>query len=210
MGGEMRLRACLALAILVGANVVIASNMGFKLNKTLTKTSNTTNTNWVSLPYEWIPLATSETVCSETAGTLSQVGKYNESTDTITAFSCGGQSTPFDIVPGEAIFVTPVTNNVSWIIAGSHNDTMTVTLKKTAGRTNTNWISVPYHSTALSSQDICNQVPAATEIGKYNESSDTFTTFVCGGFDTPFNLVVGEGIYIKVTTNNTQWTPLHY
>jgi hypothetical protein len=138
------------------------------------------------------------------------VGKYDESTDTLTTFLCGGAGSPFNVLPGEAIFVKPVADNVSWIIAGSHNDTMAVTLHKTAGRTNTNWISVPYHSTALNSQDLCNQLTAATEIGKYNENSDTFSTFVCGGFDTPFNLEAGEGIYIKVTTDHTQWTPLHY
>lgn len=206
----MKLRACLVIGILLSSNILFGSNMGFKLNKTLTKTAGRTNTNWVSLPYFWIASATSDTVCTDTGGVVSEVGKYNESTDTFTTFVCGGFDTSFNIVPGEAIFVKPTVNNASWIVLGSHNDTMTLTLKKTPGRTNTNWVSVPYHTTAVTSQDICFQLSAATEIGKYNENSDTITTFVCGGFDTPFNLVAGEAIFIKVTTNNTLWMPSHY
>jgi hypothetical protein len=205
-----KITCLLVVGLLWISNVLLASNMGFKLNRVLTKTSGRTNTNWVSLPFLWIPGATSNTVCTDIGSAASEVGKYSESTDTFTTFVCGGFDTPFNINPGEAIYVKPTTNNTSWIIVGAHDDTFVVNLKKTPGRTNTNWVSIPYHATAATSQDLCTQIPAATEIGKYNESTDTFTTFVCGGFDTSFNLVAGEAVYIKVTTDNTAWTPSHY
>src|SRR5262249_5947652 len=114
------------------------------------------------------------------------------------------------LTAGQAILVKVTTDNTNWIIVGSHNDTATVTLLKTGGTTATNWTAVPYHTTATNAQGICAQIPNATQISRYDETTDTFVTWVCGNVGTPFNLTAGEGVLIKVTTDGTVWTPLHF
>jgi hypothetical protein len=187
----------------------LASNMGFKLNYTLKKTAGTTATNWVSLPFFWSG-ANAQAVCTDIGAAATQIGRYDETTDTFVSWVCGNVGTPFTLTSGEAIFVKVTTDNTSWVIVGSHNDSASVTLKKTAGTTATNWVSTPYHTTATNAQGICTQIANATQIGRYDETTDTFVSWVCGNVGTPFTLTPGEGIFIKVTTDGTVWTPAHY
>lgn len=206
------MRKLLLLTLAIGLLVSLdsfASNMGFKLTYMLKKTAGTTATNWMSIPYFWSG-ANAQDICNDIGAAATEVGKYNESTDTFTAWACGNIGTPFALTPGSAIYVKVTTNNTPWVIVGSHNDTLSINLTKTAGTTATNWISVPYHTTATNAQGICSQIPNATEIGRYNEGSDTFQAWACGNIGTSFTLTPGEGIYIKVTTTNTPWTPSHY
>lgn len=197
-----------AIVVVFAAGAIFASNMGFKLTYPLKRTAGTTGTNWVSLPYFWSG-TTSQDICNDVGvGTATEVGKYNENNDTITAWACGGRGTPFSLSPGQGVYVK-VTSATNWIVVGSHNDSAAVPITRTAGTTGTNWTSIPYHTTSTNAQGICSQVTGATEVGRYNEGTDTITAWACGGRGTPFSLTPGEGVYIKVTTA-TAWSPTHY
>src|SRR5262249_5459507 len=154
-----------------------ASNMGFKLNYNLRKTAGTTATNWVGLPYFWSG-TNAQDVCNDIGAAATQVSRYDETTDTFVTWVCGNVGTPFSLTAGQAILVKVTTDNTNWIIVGSHNDTATVTLLKTGGTTATNWTAVPYHTTATNAQGICAQIPNATQISRYDETTDTFVTWV--------------------------------
>jgi hypothetical protein len=187
---------------------LFASNMGFKLTYNLKKTPGRTNTNYVALPAFWSG-SNAQDVCNDIGAAAVQIGIYDEATDTTTSYACGGGGTNFPLTSGQGIFVKVTTDNTPWVIVGSHNDTLSIPLQKTAGRTNTNYVAVPYHTTATNAQGICNQIPQAVQIGKYDEPTDTTISYACGGGGTNFNITPGEGIFIKVT-NATNWTPAHY
>lgn len=199
----------LLIALLV-AGPLLASNMGFKLNYTLHKTSGTTNTNWISLPYFWSGTVAQD-VCTDIGATAVQIGEYDESTDSFISYVCGGGGTNFSLSAGRAIFVKVNTDGVQWIIVGSHNDAATVTLTKTSGTTNTNWIAIPYHTNVGDAQGLCTNIGGtAVQIGIYDESTDAFTSYVCGGGGTNFSLTAGQGVFVKVNTDGVIWTPSHY
>ena len=80
---------------------LFASNMGFKLTYTLKKTTGTTDTNWVALPYFWSG-TNAQDVCNDIGPNATQVGRYNEDTDTFTSWACGNVGTPFTLTAGEA------------------------------------------------------------------------------------------------------------
>ncbi len=195
-----------ALVILLGAGSLFASNMGFKLVYQLHATAGSTGTNWVSLPYYWSG-TTAADVCNDITG-ATEIGMYNESTDLFSTWTCGGKGTPFSLTPGEAV-IARAPDLTNWTLVGSHNPALAITLYATAGTTGTNWVSVPYHTSATTAASICTEIPTATEVGKYNESTDLFSTWTCGGKGTPFSLTVGEGIIVRAP-NLTTWTPAHY
>lgn len=81
-------------------------------------------------------------------------------------------------------------------------------LTATDGTFHMNWVSLPYTFDAPdTAQTVCADIGAtASQVGKYDESTDNFTSWGCGGRGTPFTLHAGVGYYIKVSTN-TDWTP---
>jgi hypothetical protein len=197
--------------ILVAASSLMASNMGFKLSYSLTNSG--TSTNWVSLPYFWGSSATSATVCSDvgTGTQATEVGMYDPASNSFSpTWACGDTSnTPWGLTAGKAIYVK-VSSGTTWTIVGSHDPSLALPL--TNAGTSTNWVSIPYHTTATDSQTICTQVGGnATEVGAYDPATNAFTpTWACGDTsNTPWALTVGKGYYIKVSAV-TNWTPAHY
>jgi hypothetical protein len=73
----------------------------------------------------------------------------------------------------------------------------------------TNWVSIPYHTTAVNAADIKTQIGANfSGITRWNNTTHAYQSYT--GLGTPFNLTAGEGYAIKVKTATTTWTPSHY
>ena len=209
--------------LMLGA-FLLSSNMGFKLTKTLTYAGSTyVNTNWISLPYYYLTgTVTAENVCDDIGGTCNtlgncEAGKFNVSTNSYTTWICQTtKGTPFTVNPGEGIYIK-VNANQDFVIVGSHNPTLQLNLTY-AGSTyvNTNWISIPYHTTSANAENLCDEIGGTCntlgncEVGKFNVSTNSYTTWICQTTKgTPFSLTAGEAVYVKVNTN-TSFTPSHY
>ena len=98
-----RLALTVACVALLAAGPALASNMGFKLNYTLSKSSGTTATNYVSIPYFWAG-AHAQDVCDDITG-ATEVGRYIEATDTTEPWTCGGFGIPFSLTKGQGVYV---------------------------------------------------------------------------------------------------------
>jgi hypothetical protein len=157
---------------------------------------------------------------------------------------CGSAtSATLNLVAGRAYLIrqpAAAGGPASVIIVGSHNPTAPITLKNgclAAGCSagvpgpcpaqqstpkSNNWVSVPYHTTAINAQDLCNSmglsqtggplVPKALiQIPQPDNAGVPFLTAVCGtGAALTTNLVLGRGVNIRepVTGDGVCNTPV--
>jgi archaellum component FlaF (FlaF/FlaG flagellin family) len=226
-----------AACVVMLASLAMASNTGFKLNYTLHWTSGYANTNWVSLPYFYYPdgninnaTQKSSAICADINATNG--GDYVASVQRFDVLSNSQKTNPcltsvafdFTLNPGDSYAVVPKNqDNVRFDVVGSHDDdfdtTKGVTLHWTSGYANTNWVSVPYHTTLTKSSEICTEintqtgVDAVASVQRFDVTSNSQKTNPCltsVAFD--FNLVPGEGYAVvpKQAGNDGVWHPSHY
>jgi hypothetical protein len=204
----------LALALAVaGASVLVsdqaqASNMGFKMNKVIDPlgTPAPKGQNWVALPYR-NPYQTAQDVCGALG--LSNVAPkgvirlINAQTGTTNSHNCGDLG-PFAVPKPFTNVGLVVTNNTAagGIIVGSHagNPPAPLTLHQTATPSprGQNYFSVPYHTTAVTAEDLCVDLglPATTgRVQRRIASTGVTQSHNCTQLG-PFNLVLGEAVVI--------------
>jgi hypothetical protein len=97
-----------------------------------------------------------------------------------------------------------VSTGVNWIVVGSHNPSLAISL--TAGGAS-NWVSVPYHTTATNAATLFNDIANCTLVGRWNIPTRSYQNWVGAG--TNFNLTPGEAVLVKVNAG-VSWTPSHY
>ena len=195
-----------AALMLVISTATLASNMGFKISLTLVTGS---RSNWVSLPY-FVSYQTSTDVRTDLANagyTGVVVSRYDAASGIYT--NDGGRN-PFPLVPGEGLLIRVASGTGPWIVVGSHDPTKTFSLV-TGSRSN--WVSIPYHTTATSSTNLRTELTAAGYTGvvvsRYDAATGIYTN---DGGRNPFALVIGEAVLIRVATGPASggWTPAHY
>jgi len=209
----------LAIAIIVAAGgASIASNMGFKLNKQLFASSaagGQVGFNWISLPYN-NPYGDVRHLCDQlglpgnaTVQTKQYiVGGANDGSSQNAAVqvcgTCG--ATCGALVPGQGYVIhCPVATDptpcpASVIIVGSHNGGTQITLPKTSSGIAGDWyMSVPYHTTAITLNDICVQAGMNGGLAKrLDASTGTTTSVTCPSPDAMTkNLVLGEHVQMR-------------
>lgn len=229
-----------AACMVMLASLAMASNTGFKLNYTLHYVLNYSNTNWVSLPYFYYPdgninntTERTTSICTDintTAGTpvVANIQKFDVVNDApVTNFCSTVTSQNFPIVAGESYAVVPNRDNVRFDIVGSHDDdfdnagdpTHAITLHYVTNYSNTNWVSVPYHTTLARTTDICNEIntqaggPVVANIQKFDVVNDAPVTNFCSTVTSQnFPIVAGEGYAVvpQPAGDGKTWHPSHY
>ena len=211
----MKKYLALLIALLI-AGPALASNMGFKLKKSVSVSN---RQYWVSLP-TYNSYTTASTICdvgSTEVSNCTEIGRYNTSTGLFESWAdIGGffDGTDFTLQKGQAIYV--ITNSpANWIIVGSNDDSFSFNFNKTNDRF---WIGIPYHKKYTSASAICDSsgpsggIANCSEIGRFNSSTGLFESWAdIGGFfdGTDFSVTAGEGVYVIVTATQT-WSPSHY
>jgi len=222
-----------AVLIIAAGGAAVASNMGFKMNKPLVLVvTGQTGNNWTSMPFHG-PYGTFNQFCVQTGlkttlpATQLTVRNYRADTDGLRSCTCGftcNTDAYFNqaLVSGKFIQIRAVTGTpTSIIIVGSHNSGQSLTVTEGVHF----WYSVPYHTTAVDTDQLCAQIGlTSTGIPKASVSRlnpgppAAFQNTTCGNAATKFNLVLGEGVQlfeanpaaqlppIKVIT----FTPAHY
>jgi len=219
-----------AALILAAGTAAVASNMGFKMNKPLvripTGPATQTGNNWTAIPYH-NPYGTINGFCTQTGlvstGLLrTSITTKNYVTDTegLKSYNCG-QTAPLPpaLVPGKMVQIRQLATGLdSIIIVGSHNSGQTITA--TEGQDL--WFSVPYHTTWVTTDDLCAQSGLTSSgiqkaiITRLNPGPPAaFQTTLCNALATRFNLVLGEGLQIREVngtagTRVVTFTPAHY
>ena len=205
----MRTKVLLGAAVVLMLAVSVAtigSNMGFKISIPLTGNY---AINLVSLPY-YNSYTDSASLWSDLVAsgiTPYQISYYDSQNGAWVDYFGRG---PFTL-PASGGLLIKVTDAspLPWIVVGSHNPAFAFPL---TGNYAINLVSIPYHTTAVTSQDIWNQLVAAGDtpyqISMYDSANGAWVDFFGRG---PFTLVPGQALLIKVTDGSpTAWTPSHY
>jgi hypothetical protein len=192
-------------AFLIGG-VVIASNMGFKLVYQVLTASGNSGTNWVSVPYNF-PFANAQELYTDVPN-CTEVTRFVRSDDSLQTYLAGKGAINFPIEPGIAYSVK-TSADTNYVSVGSHDPSHGVGLEAASGNSGTNWISVPYHTTANNAQELYMDVLNCTEVTCFVRSDDSLQTYLAGKGAVNFPITPGEGLIVKVSANST-WTPSHY
>lgn len=217
----------IAVAMLVAGGAAVASNMGFKMNKPLTLAgAGQIGNNWTSIPYN-NPYGFVGQFCSQTGLTSSGLTRatgtvLNENTGVFTTVSCGtAPANALALIPGKGIQIRQPNLTgapTSLIIVGSHNPSLAVTIADAgAGQIGNFWFSVPYHTTAVTANDLCISMGMTTTgltrgtVTRLNAVTGVFTTVSCGTSPaSALALTLGEHYQLRDANGPITRIPAHF
>ncbi|MFQ5877149.1 MAG: hypothetical protein ACE5JH_05590 [Acidobacteriota bacterium] len=202
--------AILAVAALIVAagGTAVASNMAFKLNKAIVFSgTGQIGNNWTSLPFN-NPYTNGQSLCDQ----LGLVGNASLSvldgtTGTFTSGICGSTAVGVPITAGQGVLIRQPADAgapSSVIIVGSHNPTLSLSIPAVVPGGGPNqgnlWFAVPYHTTAVTAEDLCNSTgmtPLVGSITRLDAAAGNFVSCVCGATCPGVNLVLGEHVQLR-------------
>jgi len=205
-------------AVALTGSALVASNMGFKLNYTLSAPGAGSNsgTNTLALPdNRQTGMADAKNLMDDIGfASVTNVQKFLAATDTLTAYTgrkAGG--TAFPLLAGSGYYVKMATA-VNYIVVGSDDPAVAYALSAPGAGSNsgTNFFAYNYHQTAADAKALMDDIGFAnvTNVQKFLKASDTLTAYTgrkAGG--TAFALTPGEAYYVKMATT-VSYTPSHY
>jgi hypothetical protein len=212
----------LTLAIFaVGETEIFSSNMAFRYVKPLALAgTGSIGDNWTSLPF-FSPYQTAGDFCRKTGLVMEDTATgtpgatitlVNPSTGAITSGTCGNPSADaLTFVPGWGIKIRQpnVTGaKTQIVIVGAHDPNLRIFVDpQRAGDPNPGyWYSVPYNTSAVTYQDLCNQIgikyggPNAGGFVRIDPATGQLQIRGCGSLGATERLIPGEAI--EVIVNN--------
>jgi hypothetical protein len=210
-----------ALAAVLGTGVLVASNMGFKLNYSLLATGagSASGLNLIALPdNKQAGVVNAKNLMDDiTFANVNSVSRFIEATDaleTYTGRKAGGVLVPFNL-GNEGYFVRMATTT-NYIIVGSHDPSLVHPLNATGAGSNSglNLFAYPYHHTAANAKALMDDIGFANvnSVSRFVRSSDALETYTgrkAGGILTPFALTPGESYFVRMGTT-VNYIPSHY
>jgi hypothetical protein len=196
-----------ALAVVLAAGGLLASNMGFKLNYPLQAISagvSASGTSTIALPDNRQAGVNAASSLMNDIGlvNVANIQKFIESSDGLQLYT------------GEGYFVK-MNTTVNYIIVGSHDPSFANPLNAVGGgsASGTNLFSYPYHSTATTASALMADIGLANvaNVQKFLKASDGLQLYT-GRKGTPgadFALVPGEAYFVKMNTT-VNYIPSHY
>jgi hypothetical protein len=203
-------------AVALTGSALIASNMGFKLNYTLSQGAGSlSGTNTLALPdNRQTGMADAKNLMDDIGfASTTNVQKFLKATDTLQVYTGRkGGGTAFPLAAGEAYFVR-VAAPVNYIVVGSDDPAIAYPLTVGAGSlSGTNFFAYNYHQTATDAKALMDDIGFAnvTNVQKFLKATDTLQVYTGRkGGGTAFALVPGEGYFVRMATT-VNYTPSHY
>jgi hypothetical protein len=207
------------LVVVLAAAVVLtgglmASNMGFKLNRALKSAADpgsASGTQLLGLPYNrQVGIDTAEALFKDikSAGDIQNIQRYDTSTDVYVPYAYG--LSDFPLVAGQGVAVK-MGANANYIVVGSHDPSAVIQLEAAgaASASGTNLYAPPYHATAAMASQLFIEIGPANvqNIQRYDTSNDTFQAYGYGLADYPIN--PGEAYFVKMG-QTLAYSPSHY
>lgn len=216
-----------AATVLIAGGVAIASNTGFKINMPLPVTNPAIpqqGNTWLSIPY-FHPYTNGNVLCTQ-LGLRTGIGgatllKIDPVTGVSTPAGCGAAAS-FTWTAGQGVRVRNAAGAgapTSAIIVGSHNPAVSLTVPVAGtGNIGNLWFAVPYHTTAVTGQDLCNSVglvstgsPAARgTLLRLNPATGSTTPGICGTTASAITLTLGEAIRLRQPGTAVTFVPAHF
>jgi len=205
----------LAVAVLAASGtLVMASNMGFKINKQLYNSyvlaQSPKRLNWISLPYT-SPYNNMKALCNAmgTSSFTVTVYQLNPVTGIGSQMPCGlSLPNPLDPTRGVRVTATGPVDPTNVVMVGSSNETQALPtilggFILSQAPKKENWISVPYHTTWVVAEDVCVSLGLGMGQGSViringDPAAINIVTHPCGlVFASNFSLVIGESVLIR-------------
>jgi hypothetical protein len=202
-------------AVALTGSALIASNMGFKLNYTLSQGAGSlSGTNTLALPdNRQTGMADAKNLMDDIGfASTTNVQKFLKATDTLQVYTGRkGGGTAFPLAAGEAYFVR-VAAPVNYIVVGSDDPAIAYPLTVGAGSlSGTNFFAYNYHQTATDAKALMDDIGFAnvTNVQKFLKATDSLQSYTGRkGGGTAFALTPGEGYFVKMATT-VNYTPSH-
>jgi hypothetical protein len=211
-----------ALAVALTGSALIASNMGFKLNYTLSQGQagvSADGTSTIALPdNRQTGLNSSKNLMDDIgSANVTNISRLLKATNTFQTYT-GRKNSPgadFGLLAGEGYYVKMLTS-VNYIIVGADDPTMAYSLQQGQAGVSadgTNFFAYNYHQTASTSKSLMDDIGSVnvTNISKLLKATNTFQTYT-GRKNSPggdFSLIPGEAYYVKMLTT-VNYLPSHY
>jgi len=223
-----------AMVVAVGtvalAGGLIASNMGFKLNKTMIAGTQAVpeggvsadGTNTLAFPSNrQTGLNTASGVRTDIGASAGPVSKLLRATNTLATYTGSRGSIDFGLETGVGYYVkVNGTTNVPYIVVGSDDPSTPVTLIAStqgtpeggASADGTNLYAYKYHATATTASALRTDIGAsAGPVSKLLRATNTLATYTGARGSIDFALVPGEAYLVKVIgTTNVPYIASHY
>jgi hypothetical protein len=207
-------------AVALTGGALVASNMGFKLNYSLTQPVPATvqdGTNVLALPdNRQTGLVDAKALLDDIgSASVQNIARYIKASNSFQTYSgrkAGGLA--FPLLAGEGYYVKMFTN-VNYVVVGSDDPALTYTLTQPVPATvvdGTNFFAYNYHQTAADAKALLDDIgsPSVQNIARYLQASNSFQTYSgrkAGGL--AFPLVPGQAYYVKMFTT-VNYAPSHY
>jgi len=205
-------------AVALTGSALVASNMGFKLNYTLSQAGvgSLSGTNSLALPdNRQTGMVDAKNLMDDIGfAATTNVQKFLKATDTLQSYTgrkLGG--TAFALAAGEGVYVKMATTT-NYIVVGSDDPAIAYVLAQAGvgSLSGTNFFAYNYHQTAADAKALMDDIGFAnvTNVQKFLKATDTLQSYTgrkLGG--TAFALTPGEAYYIKMATT-VNYTPSHY
>lgn len=209
-----------ALAVVLTAGGLLASNMGFKLNYTLNKAAagvSKSGKNTLALPdNRQTGMTTAKNLMDDIGLTsVANVQRFLKVTDSFATYTGRiGSGANFNLNAGEGYFVK-MNSDVNYIVVGSDDPALATTLDKAAvgvSKSGKNFFAYNYHQTAATAKALMDDIglTSTANVQRFLKTTDSFATYTGRiGSGANFNLTPGEAYFIKMNTT-VNYTPSHY
>lgn len=218
-----------AVAIVVVAGGLWASNMGFKLNYPLKGTNTTPGLNTISLPYNrQAGIDNAKELVDDIGGftgdggVVGSIQRLVVSANTYQSYSGAPGQPVFDLNAGEGYFIAMGPNDVDYVIVGSHAPGLTINLIGqgdagcTGGCVGLNLYGYPYHSTSSDAEELAGELGGFTgDGGPVNNvqrlvvSANTYQSYAGAPGQPVFELKPGEAYFVSLATG-VPYVPSHF
>jgi len=205
-------------AVALTGSALVASNMGFKLNYTLSQSGagSASGQSTLALPdNRQTGLNDAKNLLDDVtfANTVS-VSRFLKATDTLQSYTGRkGGGTAFPLAAGEAVFIKMLTTT-NYIVVGSDDPSLSYALNQSGAgsASGQSFYAYNYHQTAADAKALLDDIGFANTISvsRFLKATDTLQSYTGRkGGGTAFALTPGEGYFVKMLTT-VNYTPSHY
>jgi len=205
-------------AVALTGSALVASNMGFKLNYTLSQAGagSLSGQSTLALPdNRQTGLADAKNLMDDVGfANIASVARFLSASDTLQTYTGRkGGGVAFPLVAGAGNFVK-MAATVNYIIVGSDDPTIAYTLSQggVGSLTGQSFYAYNYHQTAADAKALMDDIGFANiaSVAKFLKATDTLQTYTGRkGGGVSFALTPGEAYFVKMATT-VPYTPSHY
>jgi len=188
----------------------VKTHLGFEIAVNI----NTTDINWLSLPYNSIYKKASDIASELTHNKVRVIGKWDSAKQKARIYSYYSsmwKGDNFDIIPGDGIFIAGLQQNFSWIVTGTDLNIAIDFKYSPKHRWTYYWLSIPYTGIYTNASSIVIDIEGnlfnstkMIELGKWNPATQSSIKYYWDGSQwtgKDFIIEPGDGIYFRIKSD---------